>query len=270
LEERFRHRAKLPIATPEAQKQTPIAAVGKMSVEEIGLIVPDVHEKIVTLERLLKMYEHATWVLFLGDFLDAWEGLTQYTHKTCRWLRDNVDNPKYRFLYGNHDIQYAWPLDGLMCSGYTVEKQIVVNNYLKREHWDRFRLMGWVGHGEDEWLCTHAGIHPNLLHPVLGYDKGALLNMENRALAALRQSRVDELVAAGHGRGGPAIVGGVDWLDWDVEFQPIDGLNQIVGHTPGEAVRSKTITGSRNYCVDTNLNHVVLLKEGKLEIEEIV
>jgi hypothetical protein len=237
----------------------------------VGLIVPDVHEKIVKLKRILELYSEVAWVLFLGDFLDSFDGLTEYTHETCKWLADNVENPKYRFLYGNHDIHYAWPMGGLVCSGYTIAKQKVVTQYLRRDQWNHFRLMAWVGKGENEWLCTHAGLHPNLLHPVNGFEHNALLEMEERALRRLTLSQVDELVAAGRARGGRAIVGGVDWLDWNLEFEPIEGLNQIVGHTIGKTVREKHTSGSRNYCIDTNLNHVVLVgDDGRINIEEVI
>ena len=36
---------------------------------------------------------------------------------------------------------------------------------------------------------------------------------------------------AGHARYGDQKLGGIVWLDWDLEFKPIEGLNQIVGHT---------------------------------------
>ena len=38
-------------------------------------------------------------------------------------------------------------------------------------------------------------------------------------------------------------------MDWN-SLVPIPGIHQIVGHTPGNSVRNKVITGSRNYCLD--------------------
>ena len=37
---------------------------------------------------------------------------------------------------------------------------------------------------------------------------------------------------AGHGRGGMQRVGGITWCDYTREFFPVQGINQIVGHTP--------------------------------------
>jgi hypothetical protein len=230
-------------------------------------IIPDVHEKINKLQRIIAKYdESVSHFIFLGDFLDSWDGLTWNTHETCRWLKENVANPKYTFLYGNHDIHYAYPLEGLICSGYTRQKQMLVGGQLRLdEHWSHFRLIAWA----DEWLCTHAGIHPHLLHPVYGADEAILRDMEKRALDRLQSGEVDPLVAPGRGRGGRAPVGGLTWLDWETEFTPSQGLNQIVGHTAGHDVRSSITDTSSNYCLDTDLNHVALIENNSVEIQDV-
>lgn len=51
---------------------------------------------------------------------------------------------------------------------------------------------------------------------------------------------------------------------------PINGLNQIVGHSFAENVRTKNIPDSTNYCIDTALRHVVEIKEdGTLQIVKV-
>jgi hypothetical protein len=116
---------------------------------------------------------------------------------------------------------------------------------------------------------THAGWHRYHLHPVKGFERDALLDLERWALDAIKtQQKVTALVAAGRSRGGSAVYGGVDWLDWD-EFKPVPGLNQIVGHTPGGDIRTKHLADSENYCLDTNLNHVILIEDGKVRVEAV-
>jgi hypothetical protein len=57
-------------------------------------------------------------------------------------------------------------------------------------------------------------------------------------------------------------------MDWEM-FEPVPGVNQIVGHTPGKQVREKTIPGSRNLCVDVgNASVAALLSDGNLTILE--
>ena len=258
-----------------------------------GLIVPDTHEKVPKLKRILEKYgTDVDWVLFLSDFMDSFAGLTKYTYEMCKWLADNIANPKYHFVWGNHDIHYAFPWGALRCSGYTSEKHQVVNHYLTQEHWKKFRLLHWImgpsidHHGQHdyvlwaegqpfsgsrEWMVSHAGLHPTLLHPMHGFDKDALAEMERMVLSDLQFGVIAPWLEAGQGRGGPARVGGIDWLDWNTEFVPIDGLNQIVGHTHGLIPRIKQTEKSMNICIDSNLNHVLLVdtdKQVMLDIQE--
>lgn len=247
-----------------------------------GLIVPDVHERIVKLLRILALYEPLVdWVLFLGDFFDSFNyggRASEDTKQICRWLIENHNNPKYRFLYGNHDVHYAFPWGDLKCSGWTPDKHRLINGMLEKKHWSNFRLISWIlpddesdGNvvGPRKWLCSHAGLHPSLLHPLHGYDTEALLDMEQIVLADLNFGQVGAWLQAGRGRGGSASIGGVDWLDWNREFTPIDGLNQIVGHTQGQIPRVKETSDSFNICIDSNMNHILLVENGKIDLQEV-
>ncbi len=58
-------------------------------------------------------------------------------------------------------------------------------------------------------------------------------------------------------------------MDWD-EFEPIEGLNQLVGHTRGKTVRQKKAMFSENWCADTHLNHFLQIDdEGQVIVHEI-
>lgn len=226
------------------------------------LIIPDVHEKFQTLQAILAKHEdQVDHVLFLGDFFDSWDGVTENTHLTANWLKDNIGNSKYTFLFGNHDLYYAYPMDGLKGSGYSATRQKIVDGILKPEHWNQFKLIHWVGHGDKAWLCSHAGLHPYLM-PTVEHknDKDWMAVCEKSALQNLSAGKLHSWVLAGRGRGGPALVGGVTWLDWNKEFRPIPGLNQIVGHTEGGTPRQKNSEGivepSFNLCLDTNLQDI--------------
>ena len=252
-----------------------------------GVIIPDVHEQIKKLKRILKHYKAlgATWFLFLGDFMDSFNGFTEETHLTIEWLREHIQDEDKEFIFGNHDMHYAFPIDGVMCSGFDVNKLKTIRARLNdNDHWKKFKLLKWVGKVPAEtdgnlivpkptlWLCSHAGVHPNFLHPVKGFDQQYLVELADDALWKLRYCQtVTPMIAAGRGRGGPAPFGGFDWLDWDREFVAIPGLNQIVGHSAGKKVRHINIPDSSyNYCVDTHLKHVVLVEEdGTIKIEEL-
>lgn len=240
----------------------------------VGLIVPDVHEQIVKLKGILKKYKDVDWVVFLGDFMDTFDGLTWQTFETVKWLVENIGNPKYTFLMGNHDMHYAFPYDGVKCSGFDSNKLAYVNQHLTdNDHWKQIKLLHWIGtpNTSSEYLCSHAGVHPSLLNAILGFDKESLLALEEEAMWQLRYcQQLTSFIAPGRGRGGFARVGGVDWLDWGTEFVPIIGLNQIVGHSVDKEIRIKETTNSINYCIDTHLKHVVEVKEdGSLNIVKV-
>lgn len=247
----------------------------------IGVIVPDVHEQIAKLKKLLEKYDPLVdWVVFLGDFFDTFKGLTWETHETTRWLAENLLNPKYVFCWGNHDIHYAYPINALVCSGFDPKKLAITKDHLSDKHWKQFKLMHFLGDkpkGNDdrnEWLCSHAGLHPYFVHPFQGWDRKYLADQSEQAMYKLKyEQNAVPLIQCGRGRGGIARVGGVIWLDWNREFVPIEGLNQIVGHTPGDDVRTKVLRDksddekkrgsviSMNYNIDTHLNHVLLVYE---------
>ena len=63
------------------------------------------------------------------------------------------------------------------------------------------------------------------------------------------------LYCAGVARFGNEIIGGITWLDFEEEFVPIEGLDQIVGHTFHSAV----IERNNNYCIDCSLNQYLIL-----------
>ena len=249
----------------------------------VGLIIPDPHEQIRKLKGILALPQYKDlWVVFLGDFMDTFDGFTSQTHETIQWLRNNLSNPKYTFLWGNHDVQYAFPIDGVMCSGFDPKKLNLVRSQLNyEEHWKKFKLLTWIGVPADEenvgntkskeWLVSHAGLHASLMNPFLGFEKRSLLDLEDEALYKLCYCQtIMPFIAAGRGRGGSARVGGVDWLDWDREFMPINGLNQIVGHSNGAEVRMLTAPDSINYCVDTHLRHVVeVYDDGSIKIVQV-
>src|SRR3982750_1281246 len=109
-------------------------------VNHATLIIPDVHEQIQKLKAILQTYASVPKIIFLGDLFDTFDGLTEATHETARWFAENSHHPRHRFLWGNHDIHYAYPLMSLICSGFTHRKLIVIRTYVQQKHWDQFRL----------------------------------------------------------------------------------------------------------------------------------
>ncbi len=56
--------------------------------------------------------------------------------------------------------------------------------------------------------------------------------------------------------------GGITWCDWN-DFNPIAGVQQIVGHTPDGYIRSKRIVKEeKNYCIDCQNKVALLIVDG--------
>ncbi|MEA3210752.1 MAG: hypothetical protein QOE70_3809 [Chthoniobacter sp.] len=49
-------------------------------------------------------------------------------------------------------------------------------------------------------------------------------------------------------------------MDWD-SLLPVSGINQIVGHTPGERVRERPGFNCLNYCIDVGNGAAALVIE---------
>ena len=94
----------------------------------------------------------------------------------------------------------------------------------------------------------------------------ALGSLREPAFPAVERGVVDPILGAGEDRGGAQGFGGPLWMDWG-SFAPIPGINQVVGHTPGDGVREKMERKSRNYCLDVgNASVAAILVDGELEI----
>lgn len=206
------------------------------------LIIPDVHEHDGKLMWIVEKYrDHVDRIVLLGDFYDAWgpyDGAR--TANTAAAHADLIEDPKVTCLMGNHDVQYAFPdIESLQCSGFNPRRIPVINRFMQEDHWERVRFFTM----EKGWLISHAGIQ----------ERQNLVEQEEHCRANLFRHRVTHpWVRAGRARGGTQSVGGITWLDFDTEFEPVEGYRQIVGHTEGDGVRRK----GENYCIDTRDNMV--------------
>lgn len=223
------------------------------------LIVPDVHEKVDKLERALKSTKHDK-VVFLGDYFDKFG--QPNTLEIATWLKHNLSNPNYTFLLGNHDVHYFFGLE--QCSGFTHEKKITIRQVLTQSDISKFKFFELV---DNKWLCSHAGFHPGLFDTLLTTEDQLkqFKTTQSKVLRLVSNGARHEWIRAGVSRGGDAAEGGVTWLDFK-DFQPIHGFNQIVGHTHRDFVREKHLSTSKNYCIDTGLNHAILIEDGKEKV----
>ena len=227
------------------------------------LIIPDLHHHTDHADHWLATQRHDR-VVFLGDYFDAFGDNVNDARRTAMWLRDRMEKTVDIFLLGNHDVSYMFPRNPqLYCPGFTPAKARGIGEILRPEHWKRFRL----AYVEQGWLMSHAGFHPVWIkEPTVE----RILRRCDLAMQRAKRRVVDPILGAGDDRGGAHYFGGPLWMDWD-NLMPIFGINQVVGHTPGDSVREKMKPKSRNYCLDVkNASVAASLSNGKLKILERV
>lgn len=212
-----------------------------MSVKnKITLIIPDLHHRWRQAEKIITAVG-ADEVLFLGDYFDDFNDDINMVRETSEWLVDSVKKPNRTHLYGNHDIQYGFAYSSFQCSGYTQWKYFIIHDMVPRETWDKLKYFHIL---DNTWLLSHGGLHnhcvPNDIKKLrIGTDKkyivtiGEYLDKEIvKAFQNAANHKGSWVFNAGHARGGFQRVGGITWCDYDREFFPLMGINQIVGHTP--------------------------------------
>lgn len=235
----------------------------------IDLIIPDVHNRVGVVQHILtrEKYDRVT---FLGDYFDDFGDFPHDAENTAKYVRRWLHHPNTKLLLGNHDAAYYAGPKWHGCSGWTPEKHAAINRILKPCHWKRMRL--WVK--RQGWLLSHAGfnktnyIHGNRLNAVHGTLLATLALPQNDQISIL--SRIKHTTSVGLCRGGWSEKGGVLWQDWEYEFEPILGVRQIVGHTPGKQPRSIIRDDYwQDWCIDTHSRHYGLIIDGKFEVRQV-
>lgn len=199
------------------------------------LIIPDLHLRWRHADKIIK-HVGADEVYFLGDFFDDHHDDPHQIGEMCDWLESVIDNPTFHFTFGNHDIHYAFPNRGFECSGYQQWKYFTILDKLDGKRiWDKFKFYHIV---DGKLLLSHAGLHkhwvPKEIH-ALREDRPRFLNeISNFLNAEIVKGMRNEswIFHAGLARWGRQQYGGLIWCDFNVEFNPVRGLNQVFGHTP--------------------------------------
>lgn len=205
---------------------------------KVSLIIPDVHHKWATAEKIIALVPHDE-VIFLGDYFDDFGDDPQMVRATAEWLTRSVELPNRIHLFGNHDVHYAFPCRTFRCSGYEQWKYLMIQDMVSRKVWDK---LNWYHILDGTWLLTHAGLHKrNLPKDIQALHKkrpeflkriGEYLDEElMHGFRAAADNKPHWIFNAGKSRGGVVPVGGITWCDFLREFHPIQGLHQMVGHT---------------------------------------
>ena len=243
------------------------------------LVISDVHLRWRIVSSIIKKEKNKyDKILFLGDYMDDFGAIAQDYIDMCKWLKDNIYDENKIFLLGNHDIAYfshymmsLAERHNYLCSGYSDQWYNIVKDYLSYEDWEQFKLHYFI---KDNVLCTHAGLTNKL------YDFSKIKNIKEfvetesaKALKRIKDNLIpDVFVGAGKSRGGRYDFGGIVWSDYLDDFEHVNGLNQIFGHTiilePDYIIYDSDNTfdlaldtNNRNYAIyDDETNNIIIKK----------
>lgn len=222
------------------------------------IIVPDIHEQIEKLEGIEQFLLKADKVYFLGDWFDSFSKKQRHT-LTAIWLKEHLGVDGWVYLLGNHDCHYAFDNINFSCSGFDWQKKSDIKKILTSVDWMNFGV--WDMTEDERFLLSHAGFRPETKH---------FLTDEGVALEMAYAGECHPLFEAGQARGGYRKFGGPTWLDFKMEFEPLPGQRQIVGHTNGSHIRSAADDHDiRSYCIDTGLMHLAIYEDGHLTFQSV-
>lgn len=236
------------------------------------LIISDIHNRTRWINPFLYNYKQAygyDQVVFLGDYFDQFGDGPNEAKETALWLKASLQHKDRIHLLGNHDMPYMCPGNELLwCPGWDKYKNTAVNRVMTPQAWDMLRPCVEV----DGWLLSHAGASEWVFnHPIKGISLNSIIEQTEKALIEAKKNNIT--VEFGYGSRMDSLVnvtGGITWLDWNDEFVPIEGINQIVGHTPGNQPKRKNVLhgNSENWCLDTHSQHIGILLNGTLTITQ--
>jgi len=220
------------------------------------IIISDLHNRVDWVELTLSLLKYDN-VVFLGDYFDDFNDTHKDAENVAKWLKQSLQIPNRIHLIGTHDIWYMFKHSFLKASGNSDGKRKVINKILTKEDWEKLKPFCII----QNFYLTHAGIHPSFIKNNKVFNTVYIETKE--AFNDIKGGNFNLWFGAGESRGGYQPFGGITWLDWNEEFEPIQNMNQIVGHTTFNYPQENHTENSKNYCLDTKNKHIGILENGK-------
>lgn len=223
------------------------------------LVIPDIHTRWKKAETIIKNNPHDRLIL-LGDYFDDFSDTPQSNADTAQFIKDLLPQNNVIVLLGNHELNYYCNRTVCHSSGFSGNKKEAINNVLTVDDWKSMHL--YYMDKQSGFLFTHAGATAQRYqHPITGEFNNEKFKHDYEKLYFIEWE-----YEIGHARGGMCETGGIFWCDFAYEFKPIPRLKQIFGHTPDKEPR---IIANDNICLDTRLNHFIIIEKDTIEIREV-
>jgi len=221
------------------------------------IIISDLHNRVDWVEPTLSLLKYNN-VVFLGDYFDDFNDTNKDAENAAKWLKQSLQTPNRIHLMGTHDMWYMFSKNKLLkCSGNSDGKRKTINKILTKEDLEKLKPFCII----QNFYLTHAGIHHSFIKNNKVFNTVYIETKE--AFNDIKGGNFNPWFGAGKARGGYQPFGGITWLDWNEEFEPIPNINQIVGHTTFDNPQEKHTENSKNYCLDTKNKHIGILENGK-------
>ena len=240
-------------------------AAGRNAHNMSFLIIPDIHNKVDLVEKILDMEKglHEK-IIFLGDYFDNFFDTPKDAAKTAEWLKKSLTHKNRVHLIGNHDMSYAYPDNAqLFCPGFTPAKCEAVNKIMSFEDWDKIDWFHAETVKDKDVLFSHAGFTPNLYSDYAGdLWIPRIRDIVKNTKVDAKSGIYSKYLAAGHSRNGREVYGSFLWEDfWEADSA--NEIYQIVGHTPLSYFKKRASTDKtcNIVCLDTHLNYYFIMED---------
>lgn len=224
------------------------------------LICGDIHVHPTFIERISYAADacNADRIIMLGDYEDYWTANTMQHVGIAETLHDwiQTDGRDIELLLGNHDVAYYIgktnpAFNRIQYSSPGLDLNAVDDVHAIFTKMD-FKIATTAINpvtGE-QYLCSHAGLTTGWRnHNMHSHETnaGILSDGLNEMLA---HGEWYDLYACSAGRGGHDRYPSPLWTDrFELDYDAVNGLNQIVGHTPVETIiMRRTLMSTLIYC----------------------
>jgi len=222
-------------------------------------VIPDLHTRIdVAKEIINKEESNVDRIIFLGDYFDAYFDNEKPNAATARFIKKYLNNEKFKFCIGNHDLQYIFNVPPLKTCSYTDEKFKAINKVLTDKDWENFE---WVVE-EENWLFSHAGVR-------LSEDEFLKQNYEDTINIQLEKVINKEMPQSEYFyKQGKSILWKRHWND-DIPFAKGKDFiyNQMYGHSFLARWDVIQYAGYRVYNIDTNMQNYAIIDTKKETVD---
>ena len=70
-------------------------------------VIPDLHNKINVADYIIQNEDsHVDQFVLLGDYFDDYNDTPEDNRETGLFINEYINNEKFKFLIGNHDLHY--------------------------------------------------------------------------------------------------------------------------------------------------------------------